>query len=117
MVFNLADDNERHCHEVIRGAHSGRWPTWRALTMVRVGSMRYEAAQWNPAQRSPRVYSVLMWNLGELGVSWKDQPNAIAARRAVQALAREAVANAGQSTRSKAPPSNGLAPVGSMIAS
>src|SRR4051812_8102114 len=92
-MFNLADESEHHYYEVIRRAHSGRWPTWRAFAVVRVGATLYEAAQWSPARRrEPSAYSVLTWNLRELGVSWKNQPSAAAARRVMQALARAATA-------------------------
>lgn len=98
-MFNLADENERHYYEVIRRAHSGRWPTWRAFAVVRVGATLYEAAQWNPAQRrEPIAYSVLIWNLRELGVSWRDQSSAAAACRAMQAMAKAAKAQSASST-------------------
>lgn len=84
------DDGASYMVGVLKRTHGGRWPTFRALATVQIGSTLYEAAQWRPNRRAnARHYSVLTWNLGELALSWVDYRSARAARQALAALREE----------------------------
>lgn len=64
---------------VIQRMHSGRSPRFRALAMCQEGDEIVEAAEWLPRRGGNQRYTVVLWKLNELGLSWLDQPSRTAA--------------------------------------
>ena len=76
--------------EVLKRAHSGRWPTFLVLRMLRREDEVLEAAQWRVMQRRQEPeYCVMQWDLKEKGIRWKELPSAKLALRYLEELRRK----------------------------
>lgn len=64
-------DVPQDARDTILRSHAGRWPTWSALTIQRVGSEIVEVAKWCRYSHGNR-YVVLWWNITRqtIGVKW-----------------------------------------------
>ncbi len=60
---------DRHLRDIILRSHSRRWPTWRAISMLREGHDIIEVAEWCRIKRGER-FVVIRWNIITLGVQW-----------------------------------------------
>ena len=87
-LLDLSNAREREVNDFIRRTHTGRWPTWRTLGMLRVERTLYEAAEWlRHSKHASSRFSVLEHDLDSTALHWRDYPSAAAARAALTKLA------------------------------
>lgn len=80
-TLDLANADQRRLHDLIRRMHTGRWPLFRCLGMRQIDGVLYEAVEW--LRMAKPTYGVVTWQMDGLGLSWRDQPSALAAQQQV----------------------------------
>lgn len=83
--LDLASEDQRRLHDLIRRMHSGRWPLLRCLGMRQINGVLYEAVGWQ--RMAQPSFSVVTWRSDGLGLCWRDQPSVAAAMMSLRRIA------------------------------
>ncbi len=83
-LLNLADENQRRLHDLIKRMHTGRWPLFRLLAMRQIDGVLYEAVQWRG--EPPAYYALVTWRNDGQGMTWEPVASADKARSLLRSM-------------------------------